>query len=1011
MSSQTVYFTNPSVITGIQKDISNAATTKYIPTGPSRQQSSRQAATSNSATAGPTNQNYLPDTSRFMRDANGVSKYQAFHVEQLENTTAENVHTPISDQNYIYAIIKDINAVELNNDKAFQSSVQIGGDKVFESGNYFYLYKFDKATGKFVSKKNIGDYTGIYTTNYQFFSTLGRDQTRGPMTIYNGNIYLILTSYRYYTLFKIRASDLSLLWYRDVEPEGEGAYINTVLPQWSNYKYQLRQVDVIPPSNGRTNPLVIVSNGHAGGYGRGQTAYIAGLENSQTVINQNKSSLHREFGNITSEGAIYAYNDLGSSSTLRWKFNSMPNNYSAGDNLKQTSFRRDSNGNLIDGIEIMYPLTNGYQFVQGSGAAGIANTAGTFDILTGQYFMNWANEPAAPGYNKQPPIGATTDPLVVAYTIPATGANNGFFDHVWYNIFEGMKAEFAKVTFPAGTTFYNTGSYTGTVQNGPRHGEIVTIPGTAIYSVSPSGPQGQWYHPVPKTLYLQQCATGVNPITLDQYEAFGLSFKGATPYGNYSYDEASDTLMVGFGNSQSAPRQFGLDYWSWAMTQATGGTAEGDFAKANPIFAGWRYLTDKICGFNDLVGTGAALVQDQRAKQARYYGFQDNWRLNTGGYWGGDKYNRALTDSVVGINADNGGLKFALPLNGMDSFAFATSLNGEGTPLNLFYGGGANADAAKGAMVITLPQPSLAAANYNPYDISTYLYNGTGTPGWGSANEKLWARNQTGPVKVLVASTKERIFLYDFDRLVGETSLTHVSGDSTIDFQQGIRTNNFKDYELFYQKEALITIGHAFNGLTWDGNRLITKIPGMGGLSIGKALGSPLVSLLLGKQTSFIFPVANVFEQGLEKHYGYLVDPKFYDTRVNGFSNSPVIYGYKNLYTLLNTVPSTFSGMVEWAFLQEGSKDDDGQKYLQNQPMAVYGNYVITGNENGSIYFINKDTGSLDRELYNEEGTGSGFLINDGIIYNIGGKTKWSAFVNPNAVKGTKLVMYTPYGQ
>ncbi len=850
MPNQTIYFNNPTAV----NEVIAARNSTFVNSNRVLRQKS------NYPGVNILNTNYLPATLSNWKSI-GLPTYDMFKTVQVNPKAAQASYCGVCDEDYVYY------PWELGEDGPIQIPLIAGVgwtnyQNVFTTKTTVFV-KQSRETGNVVMVKPMGEITGIPSTNTLFLETTGDDQTRGPFVIYDGHIYTTGQGFKYYSILKIRCSDLTLVWRADVYEPGS-QYLNFGDFALNSSGFQFRTTTVLPPnpSVGRTSPLVICGASAAVQYG-----------------NASYGTTLKLFNYYTGKGQVFAYSDEGDHAVYKWKFSSITANYKAGDLLNSGSFRRASNGNLIEGTKIYYPLINGYVFQDGNPSTGIEKTSGTFNLLTGVVNPD--------GY------------------------------------------EFAKFTFNNGTTFNNTNSYTGIVQNGPRQGQSVTVPGTTFYTVAASGAL-QDYQPVVKELYISQIGVKV----LNSFEAAALSCYGASVYGNFTYDETSDTVMFGTANAYHVPYEQELFFWS-----TLNGSNANSYIANNPVWLG----ADHWMASN---GTRTVLpaepttqqIADTRTAQRNMWTSIDNFFENNNL---GSNYNRCLNDSIIGLNANNGAIKFVIPMNNMDVTDFPIQTAYGFNKTSIFHSGGFNQDCAKGCVI----------ANINK-TVGNITVNG----------------------KYLLCTNKSRLFIFDFNNLMNK--ITGVQGDTSLDYSKGIVSNNYIQALVWRQREGALYFVNPFNGLSFDGERLIVKYSGN------------VLSAVTGNE---------VFEAGLEKHFGYLKSPL-------SPSNSPTVVCF-NIPEVIANLPTSASQFYKWAFVHEL-----GVGIIDSGSIITHGDVVISGSKDGALYFIDKYTGKLINTIYNAEGMATVPCVADGVLYGYGGNTKWT----PGATSmnlGSFVYMITPYGK
>ncbi len=353
--------------------------------------------------------------------------------------------------------------------------------------------KQDRVTGEIVLAKPMGQVTGLATSDITRYDTTGDDICRGPFAIHGDYIYVCGQGTRYASVIKMD-KNFNLVW-RYIVPGGNKRIEVPGHPELSTSGVQMRTIMVIPPTNGRANPLVLATA--TAGLPYGTLSYEV---------------LIKLFGYYNGSGQVFCYEDNGSTATHKWSFNAGPDILTPGMTLPESAFTRVSavpGAAANTSIRIYTPLKEGLQFVAPGTLLANANQAhaGTFLLLSGRQ-------------------------------VPASSqvASGRQFDWEAFN-----------VTFTAGTTFSSTATYSGIIINGPNAGQSYSVQGSLFL-------QDGSVQPIVKTLYYSQ----VGSYVLNDAECWELNYYGGGVYGNMTYDETTDTVVFGTANGYHVPYEVEL---------------------------------------------------------------------------------------------------------------------------------------------------------------------------------------------------------------------------------------------------------------------------------------------------------------------------------------------------------------------------------------------------------------------------------------------------------------------
>ena len=402
------------------------------------------------------------------------------------------------------------------------------------------------SSGNYLTKAVTGNdrtapgYYGFQTKNRgETWAEAGDDQCRGPLALEYDNalgeyvLYMTTMAVKYSSVYKVRCSDLSLVWRRTIDPLYE-KYFNAEATTSAN---MMRCLIVVPPGHGRVNPYV-----------------VAGCTDNFSYSTTDAVDMIKLFNYFPEGGALHAWEDFGATASVdpEWRTLIGPNTIDTSGALPLGIFRwappgsnfltvngvtdrTDLSGYLLDesgnvSIEVYAPLVQGYAFDNGDPSlttkAG-CKTSGKQALLTGRRFLSFTSQLG--GY-------------LTNYVLPGVNV-------LPYEI------ELAEFTFLGGTTFDASTNYTGTVLNGPYVGQSVTRTGYDMLCGVPDGSgknflqQGDFlFQPVVKKIYKAQVGRA-----LDKYEASEVSPIGGGTWTELAYDTESDVVMTAGGNYVSQP--------------------------------------------------------------------------------------------------------------------------------------------------------------------------------------------------------------------------------------------------------------------------------------------------------------------------------------------------------------------------------------------------------------------------------------------------------------------------
>jgi hypothetical protein len=544
-------------------------------------------------------------------------------------------------------------------------------------------------------------------------------------------------------------------------------------------------------------------------------------------------TLFKLFNYYNGSGKVYAYKDEGQDAKFLWDYSSSGNPYLRGDKLSAGSF-----GENVDEIKIYYPLKPGYEFKEGNANKGIEKTSGTFNLLTGKI-----------------------NP-----------------DKSW---------EYGKFTFEPDTIFDYKKKYDCIIQNGPRRGQMATVPGNKLYKKE--NKNKQQYQPIFKVLYRTQ----VNKKVLDEFEAYELSIRGGGIYCNFCYEEEMDTVIFGTGNLYHIP--FGIIDDTYTKLN---GDNHDEYVANNPIVDGETHARLKSGIYEPLPKVvDEDIVKETRKRQLKYWteciSLRDNANYGT-------DFNRTFFDSIVGLNCSDGRIEFGIKTNRIDVVDHSITVGKSEAKSNIFFPNGNNQDV----MGVTV-------ATFN--------------------NEIVGNKKISG--KYLLACTKARLLIFDYHKLFNK--IVGVNKKS-INYSEGIIKNTaFYDALIWEQKEGSTDQVGVLRSFAFDGKILIRKSSGnsSGDFSLyeepnevfesGKEVNGFLVSPNIPNPASFLI--------AYDIHKIIANKPKKYsDAILWAFSNNKV-FGAGESGTVGMYGPYSFFGTKSGNLFILNSLNGEVQKILYNE--------------------------------------------------------------------------------
>ena len=724
--------------------------------------------------------------------------------------------------------------------------------------------------------KTAPGYAGFQSVNNgTTWANSGDDNARGPFHLYFDAVlgvnvlYLCTVAQKYASVYKIRTDNLSMVWRRTVDP----FFYSYENPELTNGGRVMRQVMVIPPRAGRTYPIIVTGATDNFSYS------TTDIQDVQKLFNYFKSG--GSIQAWADYGSTAGTSSNTNTNTPMWQTLMGHTPLEAGNALPLTAFRwatpgadmltvnavtegQDSSGYILDTsggdsyFEIYAPLVNGYVFSDGSAngvTASCCKTSGTFNLATGNRYASTT----APIY-----------PWLSSLGLPTT-------ESYAYLLSEYEMAHFP---FPDGTVFDQSANYVGVVQNGPNVGSNITVSGYQILCGIKDSTGRNFlqttpvqYQPLLKRVYKAQVGRAI-----DTYEAGEMNLFAGGIYMNLAYDVDTDTIIAPTG--QFVDGTAGIDAFTSKLllndVTYKGVTYPGVHTpfnvtdpSGNIVYnaytddSGVKFLDSSFNGvgtnyFRGVDGSGvfqsylpyASNLAEQnlntnfvRGAATNYFytynvGFtaaglckadgslinnivtnpkswlpgadasgnpntwlQASFLLNRqNAYWKkinmmrdaqnfGPLFNRQGASGFTGVRVSNGELMFSVNVHGYDFLDHSFSdvdIQGAHEPLALFKNSGNNTDGC----AVTIIRGLRDASN-----------------------------NQR---KLLVHTNKHRFFLLDYYKLIdssgNQKTLTHVPGDSSVDYQKGVQTNTWKSALLYEDEFGNGCNVGVFNGYATDAN-------------------------------------------------------------------------------------------------------------------------------------------------------------------------------------------------
>jgi hypothetical protein len=607
MSSQTIYFTDPSVITGIQTEVSTLESTQMNLVGRERNtwtgveffygQSTgsfqNEVWKGNCANGQDGNRwlpGYNPESSQY-----SIRSFQKALASKLPWEQLQGYYNVVIDENYVYSVIAlrnpvnygDLPGISLQDYTFLQQAFDhntlyaVGGGSLTMA-----IAKFEKFTLKTVK------IVALYSLGSGKLRTSGQQ-----IHLSDDAVYLPCASFESADatrsgLLKLD-KDLNLIW--------EWFLTNTVSPD--NYPYYdegpIKQVQICPPNiaSGRNYTMVIAGQSCLWQY---TSIYGTNLFTDPVVTYNNTAlglvkpafgdSAFLDFLKMTpgfrkQTGKTFGFRDYGSSYTLEWTFDSCPVKLQSGDLFPIESVIPGNNK-----TRIYYNLWNtgatGTKFQVGVPGTNYFDTAGatytSSGAATGAHghwlFYNYTGALVSGSPND---FNANTNPLGIGSAFEDNGV-------AFFNFLDGGANQ---AQLLPGNIFSRTGSYVGykmtrkqnwlypftCLWSNPANMDLsVFSPALSGFStmqydltqpVTVSG-ETLMNQPIVKSIY-----TGaVGNYALDYVDAYNLNYYGSSNYTPMVYDPVKDCIYAGFGNVHQQPLE---DMLNVINSEYSGGVLAG----------------------------------------------------------------------------------------------------------------------------------------------------------------------------------------------------------------------------------------------------------------------------------------------------------------------------------------------------------------------------------------------------------------------------------------------------
>ena len=671
MSSQTVYFTNPTVISGIQSNITTLQSPQSLfdgfPYAENRFFNDNTGSFTNMSNWGVNlqqtrrmpwsgqNANYraalTPDTAmslqcQIQKPLGNIPNYTTTGTN-LGGYNSVSSYNGVFDQDYFYQVCGVEAATYLGNISGSSlRGVLLGIDQQAYCNNAI-LVKINKHTGETAQIKLIADITGKPNLYYgpTGINDTGDSSTRGPLYLYGNYLYLTGQDTKYSSVYKINKSDLTLAAYTEIPsqfnqivgPVFTGAYGSTTAPAFKTR--EMREVFVLPPMTGTVRPGL-----HPDFYTYPLVLAMSTVNNFYVYTNDNYTTRYQIFDNwFKTCGKVFAWFDKGSSFEYLYDFDMGPTALSAGDPLPSTWFGPTGPSDPVFNQKpyIHVPLYNGFQFkdfTTGDPTWSACET-GNYMMTQNNISQDGSNVSTLFGSNPYPGTYTLDDCIAliqfaykpgVVYFPPGTVFSTGAMYEVGYLGTGGIAGG-----------IIGTGTATGSVLLGQpirlyvKPGFVIptgtlggAIPGQSIATMAGHYGAGIWGTPCfdPKLGYMY--IPGGNPMNFPQYERD--VFNGAL--GEYT----QAVIALNSENSKTA--------WK-LMNDSTIKTKTAILGRYNGYSSGFSDDVRTALPYTEIEGfsTGAAVLRQKQRDMVDYVLAQKNQSMSA-------RNKRLLDSSIVAID-------------------------------------------------------------------------------------------------------------------------------------------------------------------------------------------------------------------------------------------------------------------------------------------------------------------------------------------------------------------------
>ena len=958
MSSQTVYFTNPAIITDLQTSVKQSfMTTVYTGTQTVKYSGNDL-----------NNSGYMPKNNEYL-DKFGVASYQVSKVTPvtgIPNGISKTLNG-VCDENYIYYAWEAEHNDEANaqgQDLSLLLALGLGPNSWVNGVGPTYLLKVDRKTNDIVLSKHLGDITGFKTTNFTDYNQAGDDVTRGPLCIYDGHIYLTGQGQKYHTIMKIRCSDLTLVWREQVWTDSENV---SPVPGLSQGPAKMRNIIVVPPITGavgiRSKPMVV--------------SLCTSTEYGTVVFN----SITKLFGFLKAYGHVFAYTDNGPTVTKAWQFDTVPEFLETNDLLPQASFNLTSTGSVQDELRIHDKLVQGYTFNAGSSAGtGSEKTDGVFYFLNKQY-VTYTSTGAVVSLTG----GSALEYIKVDLTTSSYNHTQcgGVFSTGASFVYQRCEVQYGKEISLTGSIVANGQGVTGTVS------------GNTLLGL-----------PVTKIFYKQQ----IGNKYLTEQEADSLNYYGAGLYNNITWDPVKDCVFVGSNNfSRSVLDDEYRTYNYLRRTCPTG----GDLTINVPNADGLTYLKAErgVTPAGPFVGTSVAgayqgkdddnvIVDNGEYQNNRLAYIEKQRRMildfdaivsGQADFKYGPRAMRALNGSVTALGVATGAPQFIFKTWITDQTEHSSTFLGYQSNAIVYRTNGINQDMMPGTQIVTI----------TPY-----------TGDNGASNSK----------RYLVVGSKSRMQLLDLDAAYTGAALTAVSGESGNQFVKGIASGviTMNDSRVIYKDtQRGMNVQANFNSLAYNPDTKILCQRGHQVTDQAQMFGSTGGFQFKNYHNDQTYNNAAFGGEIITKDKGLLAVPGIFASQLYFYDVQTLVDNYRRNAIPYYT-PSTSINSWAWNFPQNLFIDAGFFGIFDGGDVQMYGDLTVAGSKEGTLWFIDTLSKRVVHRMNINGGSSITPLMVDGVMYGYGGNSKWSQSKTPDQeganstnayMKNAKeLFMITPYG-